>query len=514
MWRTMKVKQMGRGVLEKTLTAMAMGLLILAGVARAQPAPAPMASAGGDASLVTQLMTETGLSAEKDFLLTAQLPAEMFTHPFYLMFIGVPSSQVDLVNKMYEGTFDAEEFYALIQQRFEKNMNGQLANKALNFFSTHLGRRVLEMESAFQRETVERLGRSRPALLVYRKEMAEDERPTGKRLELIARIARAMGQDRYDIEILRSILQVVAPLNDYFDVQPVEVLLEELEADLADYSKTLRVAMLARQFRDMKREDLERFARFAESPAGRWYYQTLKAGFMDGQKAMNRKAAKRIRQAVRALEEGRQDTPIFKKLFPPGLRYLFTRKRDPFVSLLRVRKALEEEKEKEAPEPERAERFGEELKELETIPLELYKSIREIDPELYDKLEFYAQLFRERQELEALTDDEYFDEVATYKDLITQANDLKKEHVWTPLQSGYPNLTLVGTVQTSSERIALVQTSDTKGYSVRLGMLVGPNFGVVEDIEETRIRVVERRRDFEGNILSDTVFIEYPGLGE
>lgn len=72
------------------------------------------------------------------------------------------------------------------------------------------------------------------------------------------------------------------------------------------------------------------------------------------------------------------------------------------------------------------------------------------------------------------------------------------------MQIKYGSLNLSGVVWGEVESVALIETPDSKGYTIRTGSFVGPNFGVVEKIQKNRVVLVERYRNYLGEIISKT----------
>ncbi len=71
----------------------------------------------------------------------------------------------------------------------------------------------------------------------------------------------------------------------------------------------------------------------------------------------------------------------------------------------------------------------------------------------------------------------------------------------TPLQRvDISELKLVGIVNDPEGNVALIQTPDGKGYSLRQGVQVGKNEGIVEKVLEDMIVVKEKQTDFLGQI--------------
>jgi hypothetical protein len=150
------------------------------------------------------------------------------------------------------------------------------------------------------------------------------------------------------------------------------------------------------------------------------------------------------------------------------------------------------------------EKFGaEELDTLKPIPLELFKKIEKDDFSLYQDLEHYARLFREKTELERMEIGAYLSVVRFYKQLIDKGLEYEVSTLKTPLQVDYEQVRFVGTIMAGEEIVALVETADNKGHTVKSGELIGPSFGVVKEILPDKIIVAERTRLYDGNIESD-----------
>ncbi len=86
--------------------------------------------------------------------------------------------------------------------------------------------------------------------------------------------------------------------------------------------------------------------------------------------------------------------------------------------------------------------------------------------------------------------------------------------VQTPLQASLSSLTFAGVIWDEKETIGLIETPDTKGHTIRVGSFIGPNFGVVQSIDEERVVVLERLRKYDGKIITLTEFIEFPHSDE
>ncbi len=85
-----------------------------------------------------------------------------------------------------------------------------------------------------------------------------------------------------------------------------------------------------------------------------------------------------------------------------------------------------------------------------------------------------------------------------------RANELGDKDARTPLQTDMENLKMAGVIWDGSQIAALVETPDSHGHTIKVGSLLGPNYGVVESVDQEKIVIIERVRDFEGNIISVT----------
>jgi len=228
-----------------------------------------------------------------------------------------------------------------------------------------------------------------------------------------------------------------------------------------------------------------------------------------------------MEKILKVIESGHQNIQTTRVVFAPGLRHLFSENRDPFAPLIVPEK--EKPKKKAGPaqpapgKPGSQQPNGEAIKVLEAtigglpaIPFELYQRIKESNPRLYSDLEYYGALFKNKIGLSGMKPSELKEEVAQYRKLIAKAREEVELLVQTPLQSSLSNLTFAGVIWDKKETIGLIETPDTKGHTIRVGSFIGPNFGVVQSIDEERVVVLERLRKYDGKIVTQTEFIEFP----
>ena len=152
-------------------------------------------------------------------------------------------------------------------------------------------------------------------------------------------------------------------------------------------------------------------------------------------------------------------------------------------------------------------KFGVELEDIPLISLYVMNKIKEKRPELFKKLKYYERLFNSREDLKAMSDDKYADIVEAYRKVLGQASKTKVSK--TPLQTEYEKLRLTGTISKNKKFLALVETSDQKGHVVDEGKVIGPMFGFVQEVQPERIIVIEKFRNYLGNIITKQRSLEF-----
>ena len=76
-------------------------------------------------------------------------------------------------------------------------------------------------------------------------------------------------------------------------------------------------------------------------------------------------------------------------------------------------------------------------------------------------------------------------------------------------KSDFDKIKFVGTLRKEGTTVALVQTDGQRGHTVKVGTLIGPNLGVVKTVDEKKIVILERYRNYLGEILSQLRNIEF-----
>ena len=218
-----------------------------------------------------------------------------------------------------------------------------------------------------------------------------------------------------------------------------------------------------------------------------------------------------------------KDLDLVKKSSPPGDRYHSLKVRDPFIPLVRKKRvpakySLLQSTPKKIPKPkpvtihkklkdtpkakpvathkERKEPAG-----MPLIPMVVYKKIQDTDPKMEANLKYYEKLFNNKAELGKMTDKKYNAVVSRYRDVLLRTQKIRESFLKTELQIPYSKLVFVGIIYKKNQNLALVETQDRKGYAVSIGTFMGPNLGIVEDVNKKSIIIAERYRNYLGEVL-------------
>lgn len=440
------------------------------------------------------------------------VPPEVFEDSSVLGTLEMPTEQIALISNLYTKGFQGSDFYNAKQNYIMNHYDNEAAKAALAWFRSPSGRRATQME----REYAQTIGNFQTLISEISANL-----PTKRRLAIIDRIEIARSKTGFDKKVRISMLRTVDPLGKRLQSPPTEALVEKVEKDLHDQIRTNNLLYFLYVYQKLKNEDLIGLANFYESAAGHWFNEVDLNGSLKGLDTTNANVKKQVGIILLAIDSGRENVDMIKEVFPPGLRFLIAKrqppatkrdpefrriklalKRDPFVPLI-VAEIISVE------EAVKLTKFGGELDILPIIPFELYEKIKEMDLDLYEDLEKYGALFRDKKDLDALSDDDYLDEIDNYKNLIDKANGMVSEFIITPLQVDFDAFGLKGFIWTGDLNLALMETSDGKGHLVRVGSYLGPNFGVVESIDSEHILVVERERDYKGDIITNQVDIKF-----
>jgi hypothetical protein len=466
-------------------------------------------------SLSRQLYNVSGFGKEKNALSRKRMKASILTRPRILQSLGLSVEHVALVNDIYKGTFNANNFYSQKLKKITSNYHGARVTQSTRFFRSAVGRKVVSLN-------VKSLKVSQKTYQKFLEKIVEKP-PKKNRINLFDQLEKAMGLVDEVIDLEATVLQLTNPVNKEFSAPHAETLINRLRSDLREQLRSLTLLKVMYDYRSLSDRELQKLIQFYESSAGQWFRKVDREGNLAGFATINRKALRHMEKILKVIELGHQNIQTTRVVFAPGLRHLFTENRDPFAPLIvpeeekPVKKGGSSKKKTTPGKPGSQQPDGEAIKVLEAtigglpaIPFELYERIKESNPRLYSDLEYYGALFKNKIGLSGMKPSELKEEVAQYNKLIAKAREEVELLVQTPLQSSLGSLKFAGVIWDEKETIGLIETPDTKGHTIRVGSFVGPNFGVVQSIDEERVVVLERLRKYDGKIVTQTEFIEFP----
>ncbi len=426
--------------------------------------------------------------------------------------LGLKEADVTIVKNLLVGAYNGENYQRSFFNAFILTYNQVHLAKASKWFKTPLGKRVVELEREARFLDLD----ERVFQLIQE---FQKESPPDLRLKLAKRLVTVQEEAKRIVANDADRLKILEPLKKDKELKGMEAWQKKLKGPFRKEVYDRAVLRKLGIFKSLKDEEWTKFLQFAESPAGVWFYRTLNEAHRSALRQVTRKGRTKLIDFVQSGGMDTDDGRLAMQIFRPGFRYMFMNKRDPFVRLKEapniettvVAKLLEtrEKKKEVVVEAPRLKKFGPELQELKNISNEIYKKIKETDTDLYSNLDYFAKLFKERKELEVMEDQEYLDTVAFYRDLIEKAQDAQQDTVSTPLQIDYDKIRVTGVVWNGFGKIALVETDDKTGHTLRKGMLVGPNFGIVQEIDEEKMIVNERERRYDGTLIDQPVVVEF-----
>ena len=210
-------------------------------------------------------------------------------------------------------------------------------------------------------------------------------------------------------------------------------------------------------------------------------------------------------------QSGNLELDSIKANFPPGERYFLLGKRDPFVPLVdHDKKGFK--RVSSQPSPSKKKRPGglEAPSEMPLIPIKVYEKVKEDYPRTVDRLNDFASIFNDESALRKMSNKEYKKKVSRYRSLLSEVLAMQGEmFIRTELQTDFDKMKFVGTLRKEGTTVALVQTDGQKGHTVKVGTLIGPNLGIVKTVDEKKIVILERYRNYLGEILSQPRNIEF-----
>ncbi|MBT4259136.1 MAG: hypothetical protein HOD90_04380, partial [Nitrospina sp.] len=144
------------------------------------------------------------------------------------------------------------------------------------------------------------------------------------------------------------------------------------------------------------------------------------------------------------------------------------------------------------------------------IPIKVFEKVKVEHPKMADQLNDFASIFNDELALRKLSSKEYKKKVSGYRSLLSEVLGMRDDMFkLTELQTGFDKMKFVGTLRKEGITVALVQTEGQMGHTVKVGTLIGPNLGIVKTVDENKIVILERYRNYLGEILSRPRNIEF-----
>lgn len=408
--------------------------------------------------------------------------------------------QITMLKNMMGRVYEPEAWLQSVRRRMSANYQPRHMSALIKWYRSPLGRKIVQAE---MKDLLEGMTEEKKEFLDQLKYYP----PKENRLRIAERLETTVGMTDYTLDTFLMFDKVLFPFNNQRKGRTVRKVSRHIRDELFDPAREYFLQSFLYKFRDLSDKELSLYASLVTSPAGKWFYRSYFRGSKDALEQTTvqlQRLLDKIQEEIDS-EDGQSD--LLQEIAPPGQRYFFVRKRDPFTPLVDPKEGLIQPDEHE-PEME-FRKFADELKNLPQIPMEVYQNIKSTDPRLYADLEHYGGLFSQETKIASMGESDYFETVNKYKNLIQKANNTQPSMVLTPIQANYDSLRLVGVVWKNNETIALVETADNKGHSVKEGDLLGPNFGVVETIDNNQMLILEQSRDYRGNILSKKKQLEF-----
>jgi len=422
---------------------------------------------------------------------------------------ALKASQTGFAKNLMRHGDSENHIRANLKKVFSKRFSQEHAEASIDWFNSRAGLKILKAESeAISLENEKKWEK-------FAKDIMKTP-PNESRLLVVEKI-EARGALSSNIKSLYlAYVDSMFPFNNLLQgrrlVKVVRMLKEEVVEPIRE--QVLHRKLFA--YRNIDVKELKKYADFLESSAGQWFVLSALQGFDQGINKALIDVHKVQSELLIEIDEGGPESPLLRELAPPGQRYLLAQLRDPFKPLFTDQGPVEGPKPLTDQGPvattksrslPSARQFGNELGSIPPIALYVMRKIEKKQPELFKKIKHYERLFNNKKDLEAMDDDEYAGAVENYRAVLGKARETKVSK--NSVQLEYENLRLTGVISKNSKTLALIETSDKKGHAVEKGDIIGPKYGFIDEIRSERIIVIEKSRDYLGNILTRQKTIEF-----
>jgi hypothetical protein len=181
------------------------------------------------------------------------------------------------IDRIVAERFKMEILYRKIKLEFERNLEPGRLEQALAWYDSDLGKRIVGQELA---ALVSASGPEAVADL-------ERNRPSARRLELIERLDAGGGASETTVDITVAIVRSLTVAFQPGIPAVAGLTREQLDRQIArarnrtleDMRRVCMVSMLL-AYRGLSDDELDRYVRFVESDAGRWYASVMNSALL------------------------------------------------------------------------------------------------------------------------------------------------------------------------------------------------------------------------------------------
>jgi hypothetical protein len=423
---------------------------------------------------------------------------------------ALQASQTGFAKNLMRHGDSANHIRANLKNVFRKRFSQEHAEVSIDWFNSRTGLKILKAESeAISPENEKEREKFLKGIM--------KAPPNESRLLVVERIEAREALSSNIKSLYLAYVDSMFPFNNLLQgrrlVKVVRMLKEEVIEPIRE--QVLHRKLFA--YRNIDVKELKKYADYLESSAGQWFVLSALQGFDQGIKKTLIDVHKVQRELLIEIDEGGSESPLIRELAPPGQRFLLVQFRDPFKPLVTdqgpvagPKPLVTDQGPVAGPKPRplsSARQFGNELESIPPIALYVMRKVETKRPGLFKKMKHYERLFNNKEDLEAMDDDEYAGAVENYRDILGKARETKV--LKNSVQLEYENLRLTGVISKNSKTLALIETSDKKGHTVEKGDIIGPKFGFIDEIRSERIIVIEKSRDYLGNVLTRQRTIEF-----
>lgn len=411
------------------------------------------------------------------------------------------SRQGEFARIIMRQAYSRREVTKVLKQPFLNNYNPQHVITVVKWYQSPLGQKILRLENATQ------ISDKQKVVKLFEENLL-DLAPSEERISLVEKIDHFSGMTEAGKSLYLGYVKLMYPFNKKAQKKRLGKLLRILKESSTEPIREIILTHLLFSFKDLENKELKKYVRFLSSSGGRWFSESALMGIKKAI-AQNLLSAENIQEKLlMEIKSGGPEFRLLKQIAPPGQRYELIGKRDPFRSLVKTPLVEKEGLVSLSDEGKKsnARLFGEELSDVPPMALPVFVEIRDQHQELYRSLKHYEALINDREALEGMADYDYADLIENYRSVLEKAAGIKMEE--SPLQVEFESLRMTGIIRKKSEAVAMFEIGNT-GYAVRKGDKIGPSFGYVGEVQAEQVIVVEKFRDYLGNILTNQKVIEF-----